>query len=118
MALIFALSSMPDPMPPLTQRVWDKGLHFVEYGTLAALLVIAFRASGARGWRALVMAVVAASLYGVTDELHQAFVPNRSCDYRDWIADTIGGVLGASAVALALRLHRSRASIRPAHRRT
>jgi VanZ family protein len=67
---------------------------------------------------ALAIVAVVASLYGVTDELHQAFVPNRSCDLRDWVADTLGGALGASAVALALRVYRPRASIRPANRRT
>jgi len=118
MALIFALSSLSNPLPPLAEHLWDKGMHFVEYGVLGALLALAFRASGMRGWRALVMVVVAASLYGVTDELHQAFVLNRSSDIRDWLADTMGGALGASAAALALRVHRSRASIRPVQRRT
>jgi len=45
-------------------------------------------------------AALLASLYGATDELHQAFVAERTADARDWMADTIGGLLGAMVMAL------------------
>ena len=47
-----------------------------------------------------------ASLYGVSDEVHQAFVPFRNSSWLDWLADTVGAVLGVTA------LHRM-ASLRP-----
>ncbi len=118
MALIFGLSSLRNPLPAVTERVWDKALHAVEYGVLGALLAFALRASGAGRARSLLLGAFLASLYGASDELHQAFVPNRSCDVRDWVADTLGAVLGAWGWALALRVNRLRASIRPAQRRT
>jgi VanZ family protein len=118
MGLIFYLSSLSDPLPELTRHVWDKALHFTEYGALGAMLAFAFRASGVRGWRALAVAAVVASLYAVTDEIHQAFVPGRDSDIHDWLADTLGGALGVGAMAVALRLRRLQASIRPARRRT
>jgi VanZ family protein len=31
---------------------------------------------------------------GLTDELHQKFVPGRQCDWKDWIADIIGILTG------------------------
>jgi hypothetical protein len=40
--------------------------------------------------RALVFGAVFASAYGVSDEWRQSFVPNRSCDALDWLADGIG----------------------------
>lgn len=40
-------------------------------------------------------AVAAASLYGVTDEIHQLFVPGRFCDPADWLVDTLGALTGA-----------------------
>ena len=46
MAVIFYLSSQPDPLPELTAAVWDKALHFLEYAGLAVLLVRAFRGEG------------------------------------------------------------------------
>ncbi len=35
-----------------------------------------------------------ASFYGMTDEIHQYFVPGRSVEILDWLADTVGGGLG------------------------
>jgi VanZ family protein len=50
-----------------------------------------------QGWRAAGWALLAASLFGVTDEWHQAYVPGRAPDVFDWVADTWG-----AAVAVAL----------------
>lgn len=43
----------------------------------------------------VVGAVVIASLYGITDEFHQEFVPGRMADPVDWIVDTCGSAFGA-----------------------
>jgi len=99
LALIFALSSLQNPLPPLTSRVSDKVLHGVEYGGLGLLLGLALRGSGLRAGRAAALALLLASLYGASDEIHQGFVPNRSCDLRDWVADTGGAALGALVAA-------------------
>ncbi len=96
---IFLLSSLPSPLPALTSRMSDKALHAVEYGGLALLLGLALGASGLRAGRAAALALLLASLYGASDELHQAFVPHRASDVRDWIADTAGAALGAAAAA-------------------
>lgn len=53
------------------------------------------RSSVRVSWLAVLLAVACASLYGVTDELHQYFVPGRACDPADWLVDTCGAVLGA-----------------------
>ena len=45
------------------------------------------------GWRGAAWALLAASAYGATDEFHQLFVPGRSCDVFDWLADTTGAAL-------------------------
>ena len=52
------------------------------------------------------MAVVAASLYGASDEWHQAFVPLRSSDIHDWIGDTIGAAVGAAVCSAITRWQR------------
>jgi VanZ family protein len=33
------------------------------------------------------------TLYGASDEIHQYFVPNRSSEVQDWLADAAGAVL-------------------------
>jgi VanZ family protein len=45
--------------------------------------------------QAVVLAILTASVYGITDEVHQAFVPLRESSWQDWLADTIGAVIGA-----------------------
>ena len=114
MALIFALSSQPDPSPELTRALSDKVLHALAYGTLAALLYPALRTSGLAGRRAALLAAGLAALYGASDEWHQSFVPGRSSEVLDWVADVAGaaaGALCAARLSCALRPRRVRASI-------
>jgi VanZ family protein len=101
MALIFYLSSLPHPdeeLPKfLFETLGDKLLHVIEYAVLAVLCYRAFRRAGgpvAAGY-AVMLAIAAASVYGATDEVHQAFVPFRTSAWSDWIADTVGAMIGA-----------------------
>ena len=101
MALIFYFSSLPHPEEELPKFLFealgDKLLHMIEFAVLGVLCYRAFRrAAGpfAAGY-AVVFAIVTASLYGATDELHQAFVPFRTATWLDWMADTAGGMVGA-----------------------
>jgi VanZ family protein len=98
---IFYLSAQPHPQEKLPsflfEDVSDKVLHAVEYGILSVLCYRAFRwgAWPAAARQAIVLAIVTASGYGVTDEVHQAFVPLRESGWQDWLADTIGATIGA-----------------------
>jgi VanZ family protein len=98
---IFYLSSQSHPeeqLPSfLLEEVSDKVLHTVEYGILSLLCYRAFRwaAGPAVARQAVVLAIVTASVYGLTDEVHQLFVPFRESGWQDWLADTIGAVIGA-----------------------
>lgn len=69
----------------------DKVAHFSVYG-LIATLVCRIRP----GWRSAFAAVCIVSAFGATDEWHQAYVPGRSPDWRDWIADTSGAALAVT----------------------
>ena len=98
--MIFYVSaqSHPDEQLPsfLLEDVSDKVLHAVEYAVLGALCYRAFRwgVSGQVASHALLFAIVTASLYGVTDEAHQFFVPFRESSWQDWVADTAGAAIG------------------------
>ena len=98
---IFYLSSQQHPdedLPSfLLEDVSDKVLHAVEYAVLGGLCYRAFRwgVNGPVASYALLFAIVTASLYGVTDEVHQFFVPFRESSWLDWLADTAGATVGA-----------------------
>jgi VanZ family protein len=103
MALIFYMSSLSHPVPELTEHVWDKLLHFGGYGVLGILFYRAFAGERFSVRYAILLAILSSSVYGATDEWHQAFVPSRSSDVHDWMADTTGAALGAVAFAAAAR---------------
>jgi VanZ family protein len=105
-ALIFFLSSIPRlPSPP--GPFSDKHFHFASYALLAALLVRALASARLRNvtGRIAAGAILLAALYGVTDEIHQMFVPGRSADAYDLLADTLGAV-AAAGLLLALAIIR------------
>jgi VanZ family protein len=84
--------------PPFLERLGDKLLHVAEYGVLAVLWYRAFRHAWYRAsaLTALSLAIVAATVYGVSDEVHQAFVPSRTSDPWDVAADLAGACVGSS----------------------
>jgi VanZ family protein len=107
MAVIFALSGIPN-LKELPGGISDFTGHFVGYGLLGALVVRAV--AGAR-WAgvtagAAARAWIISGLYGVSDELHQHFVPGRSTSAIDWIADALGAAVSIVAIAVAASLVR------------
>lgn len=79
--------------------------HFCEYLVFGMLLfrAVGLTAPGRSRWWAALVAVALASTYGVTDELHQAFVPGRLCDPADWLTDTLGATSGAASALVFTR---------------
>jgi VanZ family protein len=96
MAAIFQISAQPDPMPAITQVVWDKALHALEYSVLCVLFCRALNGEGLAPLRVALFAMVLTSAYGATDETHQLFVPNRQAGADDWLADSGGAAAGAA----------------------
>src|SRR3954469_8742075 len=105
MGAIFYFSAQSDPMPALTERVWDKILHTIEYAGLAVLIFRAVSGEGAGAWQAAVATIVLISAYGASDEWHQLFVPMRSADVQDWMTDTLAGAIGAAAGVMFRRAY-------------
>jgi VanZ family protein len=100
MAGIFYLSHQPTLDVPSLFENQDKVMHFGAYGLLGVLLLGAMplEAAGYRS-RQIALATLIASLYGISDEFHQSFVPGRSPDVMDWLADTSGAFLAALLLA-------------------
>ena len=105
MAAIFLLSSQ-ESLPSLPGGLTDYTGHFIGYAILGGLVLRGLAGAAWRGVtpRAGWLAVVAASAYGVTDEVHQLFVPGRSATVQDWIADTCGAIAGVLLVRAAARM--------------
>ena len=93
--IIFIGSAMEHPLPEMQIPQLDKFLHAVEYGGLCFLLIRALKGSfAALPHRTLVViAIACATLYGITDELHQLFVPCRVCGVIDLFFDFLGALV-------------------------
>ncbi len=100
MAALFYLSHQPTLPTPALFEGQDKLFHAAAYGVLGFLLLAARPLrSGGYAARQVSASVLLASLYGISDEIHQAFVPGRSSDFLDWAADTGGALLATLLLA-------------------
>lgn len=110
--LIFYLSHQPDLPGPAGVPDWLA--HGLEYGFFTVTLVFATTRGfepALRTRRRVAAAVVVASVYGITDELHQGFV-GRDPAVHDWLADVVGALLVALLIdALWRRMAASGAQV-------
>ena len=94
--LIFLQSSFPASESIPVLPFVDKCLHFAAYALLGALVLRAVRRHFGNHQITIVMilSITLTTLYGFSDELHQSFVPSRSADAADLLADALGAVFG------------------------
>ena len=111
MAAIFFVSSLPNPQ--IGGDTPDYVLHALEYFLLTLLLIRLFLSSNRDNrhvfsWQyACVLGVIVAVSYGVTDEIHQYFIPGRHCSVHDVVSDMIGSIVAYGVASLdALLFHR------------
>lgn len=97
--LIFYVSSQsfekgaPGPKIPFKAIIYHLSIFFIFSFFLSISL------SKGKYKSFVLIAVLLAMIYGVFDELHQLFVPNRACDVNDFLTDSIG-ILSAGIIYL------------------
>jgi hypothetical protein len=121
MAMIAWFSAQPGHGIDLSRvPLRDKGVHFVEFAVLAILFSRALwqvaaerrrrgddtRSYGNALLRSALIAIALTATWGYLDELHQAFVPGRTADRWDLLADLLGAIAGASVYFGVLWLRR------------
>jgi len=110
---IVSLSGTENPATPGGIPYFDKLAHFCVYGLLASLLFrLVPRIS--RNARSALVVILAVSVFGLSDEIHQAFTPGRSVEFADWVADTLGAIV---AVVTYWRWEAYRQFLESGHRR-
>ena len=101
-ALCLFLLSEVRGAPPALQSLLvipDKLVHFALYFALGGLLARARWVSGTGVRHTLLFAV--GCIYAALDEWHQGFVPERTPDPADWLADVAGVAAGYLLVGFA-----------------
>lgn len=69
-----------------------KAAHFCEFTLLG--LLFNFTYYFCKGKQNIILSTSLASIYAVSDEIHQIFVDGRACQFRDWVVDTSGAITG------------------------
>ncbi len=104
MGLIFYLSSRQSfPIQGLPDNA-DKAVHTLIYIPLAFLLYLSLYRSGLKK-SLFIIAFIFAGIYGITDELHQYFVPGRYSSVGDVAADFFGAFLGSTGARHYVRIN-------------
>ena len=80
-----------------------KTAHFLEFSVLGALLFADFALFGIKRGFCILFAFFSGAAAAVSDEIHQAFVPGRSCEAADMFIDS-GGVLSGCLIAFLIFL--------------
>ena len=102
---IFVQSSLSNiPAPDLGFDMQDKVFHAAEYAILGFFLrrALVFQKNEPIQQYANQLTVALGSLYAVSDEIHQSFVPGRNADISDVIADIVG-IISVVAVYFCLK---------------
>lgn len=73
--------------------------HMTEYAILALLAYAFYVSMEVKGRKKYLASLATASLYAVTDEVHQLFVAGRSGSFRDVCIDTAGAALALLLVS-------------------
>lgn len=93
---IFTVSSLPQSPAPLLFPHSDTLFHSIAYAGFAFIILRALNASrgSITGENLRLLAFLIAFLYGITDEMHQYFVPGRHAELLDILSDGLGAFAG------------------------
>jgi VanZ family protein len=113
--LIFISSSLPAHVfPAMAIFRYDKLVHVLLFGFLALFVYRALNLSyqdNRFSWLRAIVTIVLVTLYGLGDEVHQKYVPGRTSELADAIADVTGAGLAMLLIYVRTLLpHRRRAS--------
>ena len=105
-SLILIATSIPIPgqLASVSPTGADKLVHFTMYGVLGWLTA---RGLGFPSMRTLLPAFLLVAGFGAIDEWHQRFIPGRSTDRADLVADIVGAGVGVLAFQAAFRRRES-----------
>lgn len=81
-----------------------KGAHFSIYAVLGLLLMTYANTYNISVKEKLLISFIAGTLYAITDEVHQFFVPGRSCEFRDVCIDGSGLLFGIAIILICNKI--------------
>lgn len=86
----------------LLSLIIRKLAHFTEYFILGILTYNMFDSYNKKAYISIIICI----LYAISDEIHQIFVPGRSCQIMDITIDTLGSLLGIYLLLFIKKKHK------------
>ena len=116
-SFVYTVLSLFDLTDEEIQKVIDvsvfivrKTAHFAEYCVLGFLLSAVFVSFYFKPKTNIPISFASGVLYAVSDEIHQYFVPDRACAFRDVLIDSMGALLSViifvAIICSIKRLHK------------
>jgi len=91
--VIFYLSSLTFSAGTSTTNILSIAYHLISFFFLSAFLL--FSLVCGKNKKLISVAILIAIAYALSDEIHQFFVPGRSCTFSDILLDSVG-IMAAS----------------------
>ncbi len=86
------------------ESIIRKIAHFSIYTIVGMLLMGFFSTYQIEEMGRIYISIVIGIIYATSDEIHQAFIPNRSAQLTDVMIDTMGVLLGICLILLILKI--------------
>ncbi len=88
-----------------TEGIIRKIAHFSIYAWVGFLVMSFFSTYSIKETKRIMISLGIGILYAISDEIHQSFVPDRSCQITDVILDSMGVLLGILVLCLMVKIH-------------
>lgn len=89
-----------------TETIIRKMAHFSIYTLLGFLLMFFMNTYPIKVKEKISISLLVGILYAISDEIHQKFVPGRSCQITDVMIDSLGVTLGIFLLLMLLEIHK------------
>lgn len=88
---------------PIVHTIFRKLAHFTEYAMLGFFMCGSFRFISGKQHK-FYIPLIPCVLYAISDEIHQYFVPERSCEIFDVCVDSLGCLCGIVIFLLVIKI--------------
>lgn len=103
-SLIFYISSMTFPAGGGSSGPYAIIYHLTAFSYLTLFLLISLT-KGKPNKPLIIMGIILAIIYGISDEIHQLFVPGRFASIKDIIINSFGILLTSLAYSNYIKNH-------------
>lgn len=98
----------PQELKERVEVIVRKTAHFSIYALGAFLIAGLISTTNVTNKNLVIISILLTALYACSDEIHQLFIPGRSCEVRDIFIDTLGASLGTTIYLFVKKLTRGK----------